>query len=83
MTGWRIGWAITNPELVALCGKIQEALVSCPPAVSQAAAEAALRGPQDAVEEMRVAYQRGVTWCVRSWNRLGCCQRFRRGRSTP
>ncbi|MCA9876641.1 MAG: aminotransferase class I/II-fold pyridoxal phosphate-dependent enzyme, partial [Thermomicrobiales bacterium] len=58
MTGWRIGWAITNPELVALCGKIQEALVSCPSAVSQAAAEAAVRGPQDAVEEMRQAYQR-------------------------
>jgi len=58
MTGWRIGWAITNPELVALCGKIQEALVSCPSAVSQAAAEAAVRGPQDAVEEMRLAYQR-------------------------
>ncbi len=58
MTGWRIGWAITNPELVALCGKVQEALVSCPPAPSQAAAEAALRGPQDMVEEMRAAYQR-------------------------
>jgi aspartate aminotransferase/aminotransferase len=58
MTGWRIGWAITNPELVALSGKIQEALVSCPPAVSQAAAEAAVRGPQDAVEEMRAAYER-------------------------
>lgn len=58
MTGWRIGWAITNPELVALCGKIQEALVSCPPAPSQAAAEAAVRGPQEMVEEMRVAYQR-------------------------
>src|SRR5688500_4618581 len=58
MTGWRIGWAITNPELVALCGKIQEALVSCPPAISQAAAAAAVRGPQDAVEEMRAAYQR-------------------------
>jgi aspartate/methionine/tyrosine aminotransferase len=58
MTGWRIGWAITQPELVALCGKIQEALVSCPSAVSQAAAEAAVRGPQDAVAEMRQAYQR-------------------------
>jgi aspartate/methionine/tyrosine aminotransferase len=58
MTGWRIGWAITNPDLVALCGKIQEALVSCPSAPSQAAAEAAVRGPQDVVEEMRVAYQR-------------------------
>ncbi|MDQ2653623.1 MAG: pyridoxal phosphate-dependent aminotransferase [Chloroflexota bacterium] len=58
MTGWRIGWAITNPELVALCGKIQEALVSCPSAPSQAAAEAAVRGSQEMVEEMRVAYQR-------------------------
>lgn len=58
MTGWRIGWAMTNPELVTLCGKIQEALVSCPSAVGQAAAEAAVRGPQDAVEEMRQAYQR-------------------------
>ncbi len=58
MTGWRIGWAVTQPDLVALCGKIQEAIVSCPPAVSQAAAEAAVRGPQDAVEEMRLAYQR-------------------------
>jgi len=58
MTGWRIGWAITNPELVALCGKVQEALVSCPSAPSQAAAEAALRGPQDMVEVMRSAYQR-------------------------
>jgi aspartate/methionine/tyrosine aminotransferase len=58
MTGWRIGWAIMPPDLVTLCGKIQEALVSCPPSVSQAAAEAAVRGPQDAVEEMRLAYQR-------------------------
>jgi aspartate/methionine/tyrosine aminotransferase len=58
MTGWRIGWAITNPELVALCGKVQEALVSCPSAPSQAAAEAALRGPQDQVEVMRQAYER-------------------------
>jgi aspartate/methionine/tyrosine aminotransferase len=58
MTGWRIGWAVTQPDLVALCGKVQEALVSCPPAPSQAAAEAALRGPQDAVAEMRDAYDR-------------------------
>jgi aspartate aminotransferase/aminotransferase len=58
MTGWRIGWAIMPPDLVTLCGKIQEALVSCPPSVSQAAAETAVRGPQDAVEEMRLAYQR-------------------------
>ena len=58
MTGWRLGWAIADPALVALCGKVQEALVSCAPAVSQRAAEAALRGPQDCVAEMRAAYRR-------------------------
>ena len=57
MTGWRLGWAIADPALVALCGKVQEALVSCAPSVSQRAAEAALRGPQDCVVEMRAAYQ--------------------------
>ena len=58
MTGWRLGWAIADPALVALGGKVQEALVSCAPAVSQAAAEAALRGPQACVAEMREAYRR-------------------------
>ena len=58
MTGWRVGWAIADPVLVALCGKVQEALVSCAPSVSQRAAEAALRGPQACVAEMRDAYLR-------------------------
>jgi aspartate aminotransferase/aminotransferase len=58
MTGWRLGWAITTPEIVALAGKIMEAVVSCAPSVSQRAGEAALLGPQDCVEEMRQAYLR-------------------------
>ena len=58
MTGWRLGWAIADPALVTLAGKVQEALVSCPSAISQKAAEAALRGSQAGVEEMRAAYHR-------------------------
>lgn len=58
MTGWRIGWAITTPEIVGLAAKIMETVVSCAPAVSQRAAEAALTGPQDCVAEMRSAYAR-------------------------
>lgn len=57
MTGWRIGWAIADAPLVALAGKLQEALVSCPSEVSQEAALAALTGPQDCVEHMRQAYE--------------------------
>jgi aspartate aminotransferase/aminotransferase len=58
MTGWRLGWAIAEPTLVAVAAKVQEGLVSCAPSISQCAAEAALRGPQDCVEEMRAAYER-------------------------
>jgi aspartate aminotransferase/aminotransferase len=58
MTGWRIGWGIAPRDLVALAAKVQEALVSCPSDISQAAAVAALTGPQACVEEMRAAYER-------------------------
>lgn len=57
MTGWRVGYAIATPALVALCAKVQESLVSCAAAISQRAAEAALRGSQDCVAEMRAAYK--------------------------
>ena len=58
MTGWRLGWAIGDADLIKLAGKVEEGLVSCASSVSQCAAEAALRGPQACVEEMRAAYER-------------------------
>jgi len=58
MTGWRLGYAIGDPSLLALISKLQEVLISCPSIISQYAAEAALSGPQDCVEEMRSAYHR-------------------------
>jgi aspartate/methionine/tyrosine aminotransferase len=58
MTGWRIGWLVATPELAALVAKTQEAIVACPTAMGQVAAEAALTGPQGCVAEMREAYGR-------------------------
>jgi len=58
MTGWRIGYAIAAPPVAALIARAQEATVSCPATPVQVGAEAALRGPQDAVDEMRQAYAR-------------------------
>jgi len=56
MTGWRLGYAIANPELILLAGKMMEPMTSCPTAISQAAGIAAIKGPQDCVEAMRQAY---------------------------
>jgi aspartate/methionine/tyrosine aminotransferase len=56
MTGWRIGWVVAPPEVARLVARAQEATVTCVSTVSQKAAEAALGGPQECVEEMRAAY---------------------------
>lgn len=49
MTGWRIGYIVANKELIAQIMKIHDSLVTCPTAVSQYAALAAIIGKKDAV----------------------------------
>jgi aspartate/methionine/tyrosine aminotransferase len=56
MTGWRIGYTVAPPGVVELMLKLQEPVISCASSVSQKAAEAALLGPQECVEEMRASY---------------------------
>jgi len=58
MTGWRLGYAVAPVDLVKEMVKVQQASTSCVPAFVQAAGLAALRGPQDFVEEMRKEYSR-------------------------
>ncbi len=57
MTGWRVGYIVSNPDLARLVMKLQEPMISCVSSVSQKAAEAALTGPQDCVDTMRAAYR--------------------------
>ena len=56
MTGWRIGYVAAPPDIADLVAKLQEAITSCAPSVSQKAAQAALDGDQGCVETMRRAY---------------------------
>ncbi len=57
MTGWRVGYVTGPPEVVAMVGRVVENSVSCAAAVSQKAAEAALRGDQSCVDDMVAAYR--------------------------
>jgi aspartate/methionine/tyrosine aminotransferase len=57
MTGWRVGYCVAPPEIASVLRKLQEPQVSCPSAISQKAAEAALTGPRHEIEAMRVAYK--------------------------
>lgn len=58
MTGFRVGFSRASPEYVTQAAKMQEVLVSCGVAASQAAALAALQGPQTCVSEMQEAYRK-------------------------
>jgi aspartate aminotransferase len=58
MTGWRVGWLIGPPDVVTAAVKLQSHLTSNVANVTQRAAIAALNGPQDVVEEMRLAFDR-------------------------
>ena len=58
MTGWRVGWLIAPPDIAAATGNLQSHASSNVCNVAQAAALAALTGPQDAVETMRRAFDR-------------------------
>jgi aspartate aminotransferase len=58
MTGWRCGWAVAPAALVNACNAIQSHSTSNVCSISQRAAEAALRGPQDCVTDMLDEYKR-------------------------
>lgn len=58
MTGWRIGYAAGNSELIKAMTNLASHSTSNPATVSQFAAIAALEQSQDIVEEMREAFEK-------------------------
>jgi aspartate aminotransferase len=58
MTGWRVGYALAHEDLVKAMTKIQGQSTSNINSVTQRAAVAALTGPWEVVEEMKVAFAR-------------------------
>jgi aminotransferase len=58
MTGWRIGYIVANKNLIHQIFKIHDSLITCPTAVSQYAAIAAIKGPQNNVEEYKNEFEK-------------------------
>ena len=57
MTGYRIGWLMAkNKAFVAACTRLQGQQLTCATIVAQKAAEAALTGSQECVEQMRQVF---------------------------
>lgn len=58
MTGWRIGYAGGPKALIKAMSVVQSQSTSCPSSISQAAAVAALNGPQDFLVERTESFRR-------------------------
>ena len=58
MTGWRIGMAVGNPDLIDALTRVKSNMDSGIPNAIQRMAIAALEGPQDCIEEHNRIYQR-------------------------
>ena len=56
MTGWRLGYALAPAAVVSAMAKLQSQSTSNPTSIVQKAAVAALKGPQECVEQMRREY---------------------------
>jgi alanine-synthesizing transaminase len=71
MAGWRIGFAVGNPTLIAALTRVKSYLDYGAFTPIQAAAVAALNGPQECVAEMRELYRKRRDVLVESFGRAG------------
>jgi len=71
MTGWRIGYACANPDILAAMRKVHQYTIMSAPTTAQAAAVVALEQGDEHVEKMRREYDRRRQLMVGGFNTLG------------
>ena len=71
MTGWRIGMAVGNAEMINALMRVKSNLDSGVPQAIQLAAIEALTGPQDSIEEHNAIYQRRRDKLVQVLRQIG------------
>ena len=70
MTGWRIGYAFGNLDIIKAMSKIQGQATSCANSIGQAASIEALVGDQSTVDEMIVVFKQRRDYMVKLLNDL-------------
>jgi len=70
MTGWRIGFAGGPAAVIKAMAKLQSQSTSNPCSIAQAAATAALNGPQDFLAERNAAFERRRDLVVSMLNQI-------------
>ncbi|PWC04568.1 pyridoxal phosphate-dependent aminotransferase [Mycetocola zhujimingii] len=70
MTGWRVGWTVGPADAIKALSNLQSHLSGNVNNIAQRAAIAALTGPQDDVETMRLAFDRRRQVIVKELNKI-------------
>ena len=70
MTGWRLGYGVTNKELAKQFVKLATNSFSCVTTFVQMAGIEALKGPQDSVEVMRKKYEERRNLIINGLNEI-------------
>jgi len=71
MTGWRIGFAVGNAQLIGGLSQVKSNIDSGAPQAIQWAGIEALEGPQSCLEEMRTVYRKRRDLMVRGLRQIG------------
>ena len=71
MTGWRLGYACGPKEIIRQMLKIHQFAIMCAPTTSQYAAVEALRHGDEAVAEMREAYNQRRRFVMNAFKEMG------------
>lgn len=66
MTGWRLGYAIANKDIIEAINRLQQATTTCPASFVQMAGVAALKGPRDCVRRMVEEFDRRRRFVVKA-----------------
>jgi aspartate aminotransferase len=70
MTGWRIGYAAAEEEIIKAATRLQDHTTSNPNSIAQKAALAALNGPEDHVAKMIYEYKKRRDFMMERLNRI-------------
>lgn len=71
MTGWRIGYALANPDFIAAMNKIHQYTMLCTPITAQMAALEALRRGEKDVQDMVTQYNQRRRLILNGFREMG------------
>ncbi|ARK31887.1 aminotransferase [Halalkalibacter krulwichiae] len=71
MTGWRLGFVMASPDLLAAMLKLHQYSLMCAPTMAQYGALEALKSGMDDIERMKQSYKQRRNFVVKSFGEIG------------